>query len=160
MVNHLTRSISVKASSHRRHCKQLCGRMEIPCWVTFTCSRKATLNWLKALLKGVIYANLRHGVQMFSQISRIPDLIRKFWAKKCGLYAGVCGIQVEYTANKNHQTLSQPKPWCNDSSVLNLHHGYYTTIMTSRMLFRRKPGSHGTNQRIRKSEFVQCVKFE
>ena len=28
---------------------------------------------------------------MFSQISRIPDLIRKFWAKKCGLYAGVFG---------------------------------------------------------------------
>ena len=24
---------------------------------------------------------------MFSQISRIPDLIRKFWAKRCGLYA-------------------------------------------------------------------------
>ena len=65
--------------------------MEIPCWVTFTCSRKATLNWLKALLNVVIYANLRRGVQMFSQISRIPDLIRKFWAKKCGLYAGVYG---------------------------------------------------------------------
>ena len=28
---------------------------------------------------------------MFSQISRIPDLIRKFWAKRCGLYAGVYG---------------------------------------------------------------------
>ena len=27
----------------------------------------------------------------------------------------------------NRQTLSQPKPWCND----NLHHGYYTTVMTS-----------------------------
>ena len=39
----------------------------------------------------VIYANLRHGVQMFSQISRIPDLIRKFWVRKCGLYAGVYG---------------------------------------------------------------------
>ena len=87
-------SISVEASSHRRHCKQLCGRMEIPCWVTFTCSRKATLNWLKALLKVVIYANLQHGVQMFSQISRIPDLIRKFWAKKCGLYAGVYSLWI------------------------------------------------------------------
>ena len=31
--------------------------------------------------------------RMFSQISRIPDLIRKFCAKKCGLYAGVYGIQ-------------------------------------------------------------------
>ena len=117
MVGHLTReysriawyflarggSISVEASSHRRHCKQLCGRMEIkfPCWVAFTCSRMATLNWLKALLKVVIYANLRHGVQMFSQISRIPDLIRKFWAKKCGLYAGVygMGLLIDYTWN-------------------------------------------------------------
>ena len=102
MVGHLTRkysriawyfltrggSISVEASSHRRHCKQLWDGTEIPCWVTFTCSRKATL---KALLKVVIYANLRHGVQMFSQISRIPDLIRKFWAKRCCLYAGVYG---------------------------------------------------------------------
>ena len=80
---------SVEASSHCQYCKQLCGRMEIPCWMTFTCSRKATLNQLKALLKVLIYANLRHGVQMFSQMSRIPDLIRKFWAKRCGLYAGV-----------------------------------------------------------------------
>ena len=39
-------------------------------------------------------------------------------------------FEIECTANKNRQTLSQPKPWCNDSGVLNLHHGYYTTIMT------------------------------
>ena len=69
-------------------------------------------------------------------------------------------IQIEYTANKNRQTLGQPKPWCNDSGVLNLHHGYYTTIMTSRRLFRHNPVSRGTNQPIRKSEFVQCMKFE
>ena len=31
-------------------------------------------------------------------------------------------IQIEYTANKNRQTLSQPKPWCNDGGILNLHH--------------------------------------
>ena len=68
-------------------------------------------------------------------------------------------IQIDYTANKNRQTLSQPKPWCNDSGVLNLHHGYYTTIMTSRKLFRHNPVSHGTNQPIRKSEFLQCIKF-
>ena len=54
--------------------------------------------------------------------------------------------------------LSQPKPWCNDSGVLNLHHGYYTTIMTSRRLFRHNPVSRDTNQPIRKSEFVQCMK--
>ena len=39
----------------------------------------------------LIYANLWHGLQMFSQISRIPDLIRKFWAKRRGLYTGVYG---------------------------------------------------------------------
>ena len=105
MVGHLTREysriawyflarggwISVEVSSHHWHCKHLCGGMEIPCWVTFTCSRRATLNWSKALFKMVIYANLRHGVQMFSQISHIPDLVRKFWAKNCGLYVGVYG---------------------------------------------------------------------
>ena len=69
-------------------------------------------------------------------------------------------IQFEYAANKNRQTLSQPKPWCNDSGVLNLHHGYYTTIMTSRRLLRHNPVSLGTNQPIRYSEFVQCMKVE
>ena len=43
-------SISVEVSGHRRHCKQLCGGMEIPCRVKFTCSRTAMLNWLKDLL--------------------------------------------------------------------------------------------------------------
>ena len=46
-------------------------------------------------------------------------------------------IKTEYTANKNRQTLSQPKPWCNDSGELNLHHGYYTTITTSKRFFRK-----------------------
>ena len=55
-------------------------------------------------------------------------------------------IQIEFTANKNRQTLSQPKPWCNDSGVLNLHHGYYTTIMMLRRLFCDNPLSRGTNQ--------------
>ena len=31
---------------------------------------------------------------MFSQISCIPDFIRKFWAKTYGLYAGVYGTHV------------------------------------------------------------------
>ena len=55
---------------------------------------------------------------------------------------------------------SQLKPWCNDSGVLNLHHGYYTTTMTSRRLFLHNPVSRGTNQPIRNSELVQCIKFE
>ena len=69
-------------------------------------------------------------------------------------------IQIEYSANKNRQILSQPKPRSNDSCVLSLHHGYYTTIMTSRNLFCHNPVSRGTNQPIRKAEFVQCMEFE
>ncbi|CAH3149400.1 unnamed protein product [Porites evermanni] len=57
----------------------------------------------------------------------------------------------------NLQTLSRPKPWCKDSGVLNLHHGYYTTIMTSRRLFRHNSVSRGTNQPIRKSEFYFII---
>ena len=60
----------------------------------------------------------------------------------------------------NCQTLSQPKPWCNDSGVLNLHHVYYTVIMMSKRLFCHNPVSRGTNQPIRKSEFIQCMKVE
>ena len=55
----------------------------------------------------------------------------------------------------SRQTLSQPKP-----SVLNLYHGYYTTIMTSRRLFCHNQVSRGTNQPIRKSEFLQCMTVE
>ena len=101
---------SVEASSHRRYCKQLCGRMEIHCWVTFACSRKATLNRLKALLKVLIYANSRHGVQMFSQISRIPDLLPKFWAKRCGLYAGVYGTELRISPEILEQWSSNLTP--------------------------------------------------
>ena len=61
-------------------------------------------------------------------------------------------VQIEYTANRNRQTLSQPKPWCTDSGVLNLHYGYYTTIMTSRKLFRLTQASatwyKSTNRKI------------
>ena len=46
-------SISVQVSGRHQHCKQLCGRVEIPRRVTFTCSRKAMLNRLKALLAKV-----------------------------------------------------------------------------------------------------------
>ena len=34
----------------RRHCKQLCGGMEILCCVMFSCSRKAAINRLNDLL--------------------------------------------------------------------------------------------------------------
>ena len=69
-------------------------------------------------------------------------------------------IQIEYTAQRNRQTLSQPKPWGNDCGVLNLQHGYYTTLMTSRRLFRHNPVSCGTNQPIIKTEFVQYMTVE
>ena len=60
----------------------------------------------------------------------------------------------------NRQTLSELKPWCNDRGVLNLYHGYYTTIMTSRRLFCHDPVSRGKNEPIRKSESLQCMKVE
>ena len=73
----------------------------------------------------------------------------------------IFSIQIEYTVkNKTHQSLSQSKPWCNDTGVFNLHHHYHTTIMMSRTLFRHNPVSHGTNQPIRKSEFLQGMKVE
>ena len=37
-------------TGRRRHCKQLCGGMEILCCETFSCSRKAAINRLKDLL--------------------------------------------------------------------------------------------------------------
>ena len=92
--------------------------------------------------------------------TRPPSAVLKISSSLLVNIVNIFIIQIEYTANKNRQTLSQPKPWCNDSGVLNLHHGYYTTIMTSRRLFRHNPVSRGANQPIRKSEFVQCMKFE
>ena len=50
---------------------------------------------------------------------------------------------------KNRETLIEAKPRCYDSGVLSLHHGYDTTIMTSRRLFCHNLVSHGTNQPIR-----------
>ena len=32
--------INVEVIARRRHCQQLCGRMEIPCQLEFTCSNK------------------------------------------------------------------------------------------------------------------------
>ena len=44
-------SITLEVTGHCRHCKQLCGGMEIPCCDTFSCSRKATINCLIDLLR-------------------------------------------------------------------------------------------------------------
>ena len=43
--------IRVEVTGRRRHCKQLCGGMEIPCRLVFSCSSKAKLNRLKELLE-------------------------------------------------------------------------------------------------------------
>ena len=42
--------ISVEVIGRRRHCKQLCGGMEIPCQLEFNCSNKVQMKRLKELL--------------------------------------------------------------------------------------------------------------
>ena len=46
--------ICVEVTGRRRHCKQLCGGMEIPCRLVFTCLSKAKINRLKELLESKI----------------------------------------------------------------------------------------------------------
>ena len=46
--------ISVEVIGRRRHCKQLCGGMEIPCQLKFTCTNKLQMRRLKELLAGKI----------------------------------------------------------------------------------------------------------
>ena len=46
--------ICVELTGCRRHCKQLCGGMEIPCWLVFSCSSKVKINHLKELMESKI----------------------------------------------------------------------------------------------------------
>ena len=46
--------ICVEVTGRRRHCKELCGGMEIPCRVVFYCSSKVKINRLKELLESKI----------------------------------------------------------------------------------------------------------
>ena len=46
--------ICVEVTGRRRHCKQLCGGMEIPCRLVFSCSSRVKINRLKELLEGKI----------------------------------------------------------------------------------------------------------
>ena len=46
--------ISVEVIGRRRHCKQLCEGMEIPCQLEFNCSNKAQMKRLKELLASKI----------------------------------------------------------------------------------------------------------
>ena len=48
------RVITVAVKGPRRRSKLTLGGMELPCLVTFTCSRKSTINKLKELLSGKI----------------------------------------------------------------------------------------------------------
>ena len=47
--------ICMEVTGRRCHCKQLCGGMEIPCRLVFTCSSKAKINRLKELLESKIH---------------------------------------------------------------------------------------------------------
>ena len=40
-------------------------------------------------------------------------------------------VQVNPDNSRGRSAMSQPKPWCNDIGVLNLYHGYCTTILSS-----------------------------
>jgi len=42
--------ISIEVIGRRRHCKQLCGGMEIPCQLEFSCAKEVQMNRLKELL--------------------------------------------------------------------------------------------------------------
>ena len=51
--------ISVEVIGCRRHCKQLCGRMKIPCQLEFNCSNKVQMKRLKELLEMQTNGSLR-----------------------------------------------------------------------------------------------------
>ena len=44
----------MELTGRRRHCKQLCGGMEIPCRLVFSCSSKVKINRLKELVESKI----------------------------------------------------------------------------------------------------------
>ena len=46
--------ICVEVTGRRPHCKQLCGGMEIPCWLVFSMSSKVKINHLKEPLESKI----------------------------------------------------------------------------------------------------------
>ena len=46
--------ICVELTGRRRHCRQLCGGLEIPCRLVFSCSSKVKINRLKELVESKI----------------------------------------------------------------------------------------------------------
>ena len=48
------KKICVEVTGRRRHYKQLCRGMEIPCRLVFSCSSKVKINRLKELLESKI----------------------------------------------------------------------------------------------------------
>ena len=48
------RKICMEVTGRRRHCKEMCGGMEIPCRLVFSCSSKVKINLLKELLESKI----------------------------------------------------------------------------------------------------------
>ena len=57
--------ISVEVIGRRRHCKQLCGGMEIPCQLEFNCSNKAQMKRLKDSVSTV--------ARSYKRIKRVLD---------------------------------------------------------------------------------------
>ena len=47
--------VCVEVTGQRCHCKQLCGGMEIPSRLVFSCSSKVKINCLKELLESKIH---------------------------------------------------------------------------------------------------------
>ena len=72
---------------------------------------------------------------MFSQISRIPDLIQKFWGKRRGLYAGVYDSRI--TVNKVNVLWTKnvfPETWCISLQCL-IHRCFFFEIFFLITLF-------------------------
>ena len=108
----------------------------------FTCTRSLTMNEKFSIPH--LAASCGIEINNFSFI--VSEFVKVNPDNSLAECVNIFVIQIEYPANKIRQILSQPKPWCNDSSELNLHHGYYTTIMTSKRSFRHSPVSLGINQ--------------
>ena len=48
------KKIYMELTGRRRHCRKLCGGMEIPCRLVFSCSSKVKINRLKELVESKI----------------------------------------------------------------------------------------------------------
>ena len=111
--------------------------MEIPCQVTFTCSRKATINWLKDLLtKGyqMVFASLcEHASSVF-------------------LFASTSSDQFSHASSKH---------FINFPQALSNWMGPFDTrpkkVLSSCKPSADKNGSFGSHQTHKSNDQMQCV---